>query len=144
MEMVLALHAVTTIMMAGLIWFVQLVQYPLFLFVGTAEFALYEREHTRRVTWLVAPLMGIEALTAIVLVILGTGITMRVAASVGLLLVVAIWASTAFVQVPCHKKLSTGFDLSTARRLVTTNWLRTLAWTARAGVAMFMLVMIRS
>jgi len=144
MEMVLALHAVTTIMMAGLIWFVQLVHYPLFLFVGAGEFARYEREHTRRVTWVVAPLMGIEALTAIVLVILAAGVTMRVAAITGLLLVAVIWVSTAFVQVPCHRELSTGFDLSTARRLVTANWLRTLAWTARAGVAIFMLVMIRS
>ena len=142
MEMVLALHAVTTIMMAGLIWFVQLVHYPLLLLVGTSEFARYEQEHTRRVTWVVAPLMGTEALTAIALVILAAGMTMRVAAIVGLLLVAFIWASTAFVQVPCHRRLSTGFDLSTARRLVTTNWLRTLAWTARAGVAVLMLVMM--
>jgi hypothetical protein len=144
MEVLLALHTFATIMMAGLIWFVQLVHYPLFLFVGASDFARYEREHTRRVTWVVAPLMAIEALTAIVLVILVAGINMRVAAIVGLLLLVAIWASTALLQVPCHRKLSTGFDLSTARRLVTTNWMRTLAWTARAGVAMFMLVMMQS
>ena len=144
MEVLLVPHTLATIMMAGLIWFVQLVHYPLFLFVGASDFARYEREHTRRVTWVVAPLMGMEALTAIVLVILAAGITMHVAAIVGLLLVAAIWASTAFVQVPCHRKLSTGYDLSTAQRLVTTNWLRTLAWTARAGVAMLMLAMMQS
>ena len=32
MEVLLALHTLATIMMTGLIWFVQLVHYPLFLF----------------------------------------------------------------------------------------------------------------
>jgi hypothetical protein len=144
MEVLLPLHALATIMMAGFIWFVQLVHCPLFLFIGASEFARYEQEHSRRVTSVVAPVTGIEALTAIALVILAAGITMREAAIVGLLLLAVIWASTVFVQVPCHRRLSTGFDLSTARCLVTANWLRTLAWTARAGVAMFMLVMMQS
>jgi hypothetical protein len=82
--------------------------------------------------------MGIEALTAFALVFLAEGVTLRSAAIAGLLLVAAIWTSTALVQVPCHRKLSGGFDLRTAHRLIKTNWLRTLAWTARAGLALLM------
>lgn len=143
MGVLLALHALATIMMAGLIWFVQLVHYPLFAFVGASNFLRYEREHTRRVTWIVAPLMGLEAVTAVVLVFLVDGTTLRVIAIAGLLLVAVIWASTAFLQAPCHRTLSAGFNAAAARRLVTTNWLRTSAWTARACLAVVMPAMMQ-
>ena len=139
MEVLLALHALPTIMMAGLIWFVQLVHYPLFLLVGASDFVRYEREHTRRVTWIAAPLMGLEATIAVALVILVDGATMRLLAIAGLLLVAVIWASTAFMQAPCHRKLSVGWEASAARRLIATNWLRTLSWTARACLAIVMM-----
>ena len=143
MEILLALHAIATIMMAGLVWFVQLVHYPLFRLVGVPDFARYEQEHTRRATWIVAPLMVIEALTAIALAFLADGAALRAVAIAGLLLVAAIWASTAVLQVPCHKKLSAGFDALATQRLIATNWLRTLAWTARACVALVIPAMIQ-
>ena len=57
-------HVAATAAMTGLIWFVQLVHYPLFARVGVADFTAYEREHVRRTGLLVAPLMLLEALTA--------------------------------------------------------------------------------
>ena len=47
-------------------------------------------------------------------------------------LVVLIWISTAALQAPCHQTLSQGFDAAVDRRLTTTNWIRTAAWTIRA------------
>jgi len=143
MGVLLALHALATIMMAGLIWFVQLVHYPLFPFVGVSEFVRFEREHTRRVTWIVAPLTGLEAVTAVILLFMADGAAAQALAIAGLLLVAVIWASTAFLQVPCHRKLAAGCDASVARRLVMTNWLRTLAWTARACLAVVMPAMMQ-
>lgn len=75
MDVLLALHALATMMMAGLIWFVQLVHYPLFPFVGASDFVRYEREHTRQVTWIVAPLMGLETVAAVALALLVDGAT---------------------------------------------------------------------
>jgi hypothetical protein len=49
----------------------------------------------------------------------------------GLLAVVAIWLSTALLQVPCHNRLMLAFDRDAIRLLVLTNWIRTLLWTAR-------------
>jgi hypothetical protein len=144
MEILLALHALATIMMAGLIWFVQLVHYPLFTLVEEDRFVRYEREHTRRVTWIVGPLMSLEGVTAITLVFVAGGAGMRGVAIVGLLLVALIWASTVLLQVPCHRKLITSFDPHIIRRLVTTNWLRTGAWTVRAGIALILPLMIPS
>jgi hypothetical protein len=43
-----------------------------------------------------------------------------------------IWASTAFVQVPLHDALEQTPDAAHIRGLVASNWVRTVAWTARA------------
>jgi hypothetical protein len=35
------------------------------------------------------------------------------------------------VQIPLHNQLALGFDLSVHRKLVATNWWRTIAWSLR-------------
>jgi hypothetical protein len=133
---VLLLHAAATLYMAGLIWFVQIVHYPLFRAVGREGFAAYEREHTRLTGWAVTPPMLVELTTAVALVL------WRPAAPlvwIGLALVVAIWLMTTFLQMPAHRRLLAGFDAGVHRSLVRSNWLRTAAWTARAAVALWLL-----
>jgi hypothetical protein len=79
--------------------------------------------------------MIIEATTALVLALLTWGRWHWWLALLGLLLVVVIWVSTAYVQVPCHKALDDRLDATVVNRLVRTNWIRTLAWTARGLLA---------
>jgi hypothetical protein len=47
--------------MAGLIWFIQIVHYPQVTEVGAERMAAYAAAHARLTTWVVAPLMRIEA-----------------------------------------------------------------------------------
>ena len=125
-----------TLFMIGIIWFVQVVHYPLFARVEPGSFVTYEREHTRRTTWIVAPLMIVEAVVASALLLLDAG----PATALGALLLVGIWASTFFVQVPCHRVLERGWSASAHTRLVRSNWLRTALWTARSSIAVALLV----
>lgn len=67
MMIVLLAHAATTLVMVGIIWFVQVVHYPLFGHVGKSAFAAYEMTHAHLTTWAVAPPMLIEALTGVIL-----------------------------------------------------------------------------
>ena len=133
-------HAGATWFMVGLIWFVQIVHYPLMSKVPASGFSEYSAGHQRRTTWIVAPAMLAEAGCTIALAFFPQG---RGADSpvrwVGLGLLVLVWASTFAVQVPLHTRLSTGFDENVWRRLVYTNWVRTVAWTARGIIALFML-----
>jgi hypothetical protein len=50
--------------------------------------------------------------------------------------VLAIWASTFFIQVPVHDRLCVAFDAELHRRLVLSNWIRTVLWSCRS-VLMF-------
>ena len=51
----------------------------------------------------------------------------------------AIHASTFLVQVPLHEQLSAGWDAAAHQRLVASNWVRTVLWTARAILVATML-----
>ena len=84
---VLLLHLAATLFMVGLIWFVQVVHYPLMGSVGRPEFVAYERKHTRRTAWVVGPPMLIELATGILLLwVRPSGISLvEVLGGVGLL-----------------------------------------------------------
>lgn len=121
----------STLYMLGLIWFVQRVHYPLLARVGGTRFRAYERAHVARTGPVVGPAMLIEASSAVALVFLPVSVFPQAEAWIGLTLVAIIWASTALLQVPCHTRLGLGFDPSVHRRLVLTNWIRTVAWSLR-------------
>lgn len=129
--LLLNLHIAVTIAMAGILWVVQLAVYPLFGTVGRADFAGYHRRYTTGIGYVVGPLMAIEVLTAAALLWQGFRPVPFVAS---LALLAVNWVSTAAVQVPLHHRLARGYELPAHRRLVRSNWVRTIAWTARAGL----------
>lgn len=136
----LVVHLIATAAMVGLIWFVQIVHYPLFAAVGTEGFVAYESAHRVRTGVVVGPLMGVEAATALWLVVdppAGVGRGLAVA---GLAVLGVIQASTIFLQVPAHERLSAHHDARVISRLVRTNWIRTIGWTARGVIAAAMVI----
>ena len=50
--------------------------------------------------------------------------------------------TTVFVSAPLHERLNAHFNTATLDRLIATNWIRTIAWTCRAGLAIAMLVAV--
>lgn len=134
----LLLHAAATLYMAGLIWFVQLVHYPLMAKVGHEHYDDYQRHHERRTTLAVAPAMILEMATAVWLVMATPEWIAPWLTWLGLGLLILIWLSTALLQVPCHKKLGVGFDETAHRKLVASNWIRTALWSIRCTIVLWM------
>ncbi len=130
------LQAAATFGMTGLIWMVQVVQYPAFAGVGAAEFGAFHRHHCRSIGVVVGPLMVLELSTAGCLALAGQPLWFW-RLMMGMLLV--IWLSTAFWQGPLHGRLSReGARPELVRALVNGNWLRTVFWTLRsAGLVWF-------
>ncbi|RLS99883.1 MAG: hypothetical protein DWI17_00910 [Planctomycetota bacterium] len=140
MNALLLANACSTLFMTGLIWFVQIVHYPLFAVVGTEGFTAYSRAHQRATTAVVGLPMLVEALTSVLLVLNRSPLISPLLAWVGLVLVVITWISTAALQIPAHRRLTHGFDAAATKTLVSTNWIRTAAWTAHSGVVIAMIV----
>jgi len=130
-KFILCLNLLSTWYMVGLIWMVQIVHYPLFAKVSAENYVQYQQLHERYITPVVGVPMIIEIVTAILLLnYLPKGVS-TVWVWVALFLLIVVWLSTAFLQVPCHSKLNLAFDADAHRRLVSSNWIRTVCWTLR-------------
>jgi len=138
-EALLLLNTAATLFMVGLIWFVQIVHYPLHGLVGPAEFVRYQRQHTRRTGWVVGPPMIVEIITAPLLTVFTPPRVAPALPWLGLALLACVWASTLLHQIPCHRRLERSWSDRDHRRLVTTNWIRTVAWTGRGLICVLMI-----
>lgn len=126
---VFLIHFIVTFILVGLIWTIQLVHYPSFLWVNKDDFRSYACFHANRISLIVVPLMLAEAVTAVIWMVESQ---YGVWQSVNVLGIALVWLSTFYFSVPCHNKLQNeGWNESTINRLVLTNWPRTLIWTSR-------------
>ena len=128
MKTVFLAQAAVTLFMTGVIWFVQIVHYPLMARVGIAGFQSYECDHARLTSYVVVIPMLAELLLAMYLAVRLPSLF----SITGAVLVIVIWCSTFLLQVPQHDVLRNGFEASAHSRLVATNWIRTIAWSVRA------------
>jgi uncharacterized membrane protein len=135
--MIILLHLVAILVMVGIIWFVQIVHYPLFSQVGEHAFSLYETHHVRLTTYVVAPAMLTELATALWLLWQRPEGIMAIQVWLGIGLLAMIWFSTLLIQAPMHDQLTQGFNAAIHDKLVTSNWLRTITWSARGLVALW-------
>lgn len=121
--------------MTGVIWLVQVVNYPLYKYLSTENFTQYQGEHIRRITRVVAPIMIIELFTSLGLI---SFLPLELAQQnilypllINFSLVVLIWLATVSYSVPIHQALKDGFDQKHYNKLLSSNWVRTIAWSLR-------------
>lgn len=130
--LLLVVNAAATWFLTGLIWVIQVVHYPLFSYADRASYPAFAAAHGRRIIVVVGPMMLVEmATTAWLLIDRPAAFPLRWA-WIGAALVAVIWASTALLQVPMHAQLAGGYDARAHGWLVTSNWIRTAAWTLRS------------
>ena len=137
-------HLLATAAMVGLIWFVQVVHYPLFAAVGSDGFARYEQLHQRRTSLVVGPLMAGEGASAVWLVLATPHEVSRLWPLLGLAALGVIHAGTVMLQVPQHTALAGGYNPARLSRLVRTNWVRTVGWSIRGIIVALMVVQVVS
>lgn len=139
MEWVLLLNLASTGVMIGVIWFVQVVHYPLFGGVGRDGWPAYAAAHGRRTTRVVGPPMLVELATGVLLVLRPPPGVPPSALWAGLALIGVAWASTGLLQVPRHRDLAGGWDPAAHRSLVAGNRVRVVAWTLRGMLLLWIL-----
>ena len=134
-EALLLAHAAVSLPLVGLIWFVQVVHYPLFALVGRERWGAYHAAHRSRTGLVVAGPMLLQLATAAALVLDDPrGLTVA-----SLALTVGVFAHTFLVAVPDHERLGRAHDPAVVARLARLNGIRTALWTAQAAVVVALL-----
>jgi len=124
--------------MTGLIWTIQLVHYPIFDAVepgdANAGWQRFAHRHTRSISWVVGPFMLVEGVTGLWIAADPPGDIGRLLPLLALVLMGVSYGTTALVSAPLHGRLADAYDPVLHRRLLTTNWIRTAAWSLRGLV----------
>jgi hypothetical protein len=138
-QLLLLANLVLTAFLTGLIWFVQVVHYPIFLKVKEADFALFHKAHTTTTSYVVvAPMLLELGLSGWMLLYSFPGFPAWLP-WLAFGLVLAVWLVTFQVSVPLHNQLEREYSKAAITRLVNTNWLRTFLWTSRLALLVWML-----
>lgn len=126
-----------TFAMTGIIWFVQIVHYPLMRKVGKGRFVRYTQTHFVLTAFVVGPLMLLEAVAVVYGLLQPTPWITNDAAQLGAILLLVIWISTFALHLPQHRRLEREFEARAYRRLLFGNWIRCYAWSFRSIVLVF-------
>jgi hypothetical protein len=140
MTLSLLLCFAVTAFLTGLIWFVQIVHYPIFMKVSPENFIDFQTAHMQATgSVVILPMLAELLLSGILLAMQWEENYLNRLNYTAFGLVLLIWAATGLLSVPVHNQLvANGFNEKLIRQLVATNWLRTLAWTARTGILGFL------
>lgn len=132
------INLASTLFMCGLIWLIQCLHYPLFNLVGPAHRVPYVKRHVIQITPIVAFPMLAEAFTGLYLLYKRPEFMSFQMAVIGFALIFFIWLVTLFFSVHCHDQLQKEWSDKYHKRLVRSNWLRTMAWTIRGGLMLWL------
>ena len=139
-DIALLANAAATLVMVGIIWFVQRVHYPLLAVVSTDRAIDVAVEHQRRTGQIVGLPMAVEGVSTLVLLADRPEEVALIWPWLGAFLLAVALGSTIFLSVPRHAKMVSDPNPEIGRSLVRTNWPRTIAWSARGIIVVIMLV----
>ncbi len=110
-----------------LIWIVQRIVYPSFLYYNSKDLINWHSVYTSRFSFIVMPLMLGQLGLSIYQLIL----TIDLYTVLSLIIILLIWLSTFLQFVPIHTEISKGkANQKMLDSLVKKNWIRTFLWTA--------------
>ena len=126
-ELFFKINLISTSVMVGVIWVIQLLHYPSFHFIKNKKYIEFQHFHMQRISFIVIPAMLIELASALVLAyFFRSSLTIILLA-----LLFGIWGITFIFFTNIHQKLTNGYDQIMVDRLVQINWSRTVLWSLR-------------
>ena len=129
-DLLLKVNFISTSVMVGVIWVIQLLHYPSFHFINENKYIEFQHFHMRRISFIVIPVMLIELASALLL-----SYFFRSSLTIILLaFLLGIWGITFIFFTNMHQKLTNGYDPSIVDRLVQINWSRTALWSLRLTI----------
>lgn len=140
MNVIVALNAASALVMTGVIWFVQVVHYPLLAIVPVENAKVVAGEHQSRTAWVVGAPMGIEGITTLWLMFDRPVDVPWVFTWAGGACVAVALLCTVLLSVPRHARMAENPDENVGRELVLTNWPRTVAWTLHGIIGVVLLL----
>ena len=132
-EILSDIHFVSTSLMVGIIWVIQLLQYPAFHFIKESDYVEFQHFHMQRISFIVVPVMILELFSAFMLVYYFRSNLLILC----LIILLFIWLITFVFFTKLHQSLLDGYDKKIVDKLVKINWSRTVLWSLRLIILIY-------
>ena len=132
-EILSDVHFLSTSLMVGIIWVIQLLHYPTFHFIKESDYVEFQHFHMQRISFIVVPVMIIELLSGFMLVYYFRSNLLILC----LIILLVIWLITFVFFTNLHQILLGGYDKIIVDKLVQFNWSRTVLWSLRLIILIY-------
>ena len=132
-ELLSDIHFLSTSLMVGIIWVIQLLHYPTFHFIKESDYVEFQHFHMQRISFIVVPVMIIELLSGFMLVYYFRSNLLILC----LIILLVIWLITFVFFTKLHQSLLGGYDKIIVDNLVQINWSRTVLWSLRLIILIY-------
>ena len=132
-ELLSDIHFLSTSLMVGIIWVIQLLHYPTFHFIKESDYVEFQHFHMQRISFIVVPVMIIELLSGFMLVYYFRSNLLILC----LIILLVIWLITFVFFTKLHQSLLGGYDKIIVDKLVQINWSRTILWSLRLIILIY-------
>ncbi|MBH76459.1 MAG: hypothetical protein CMP68_04925 [Flavobacteriales bacterium] len=129
------LNVLLNSILVGIILITQFVNYPLLKKIDQ-NFEIIHKEYTKKMGYVVAPIMTLEAFAVFSMYIYYPKNNNLILI---MCLTLIIWLSTFFIQVPIHKTISFKKNSKKVKKLITTNYIRTISWCFKLYLSMLLI-----
>ena len=130
------IHLISTSMMVSLIWLIQILHYPSFIYVDRDQYESFQKFHMKKISFIVMPLMVTEFLTSAYILLFGNNEN-EYLFTLSFILLLVIWGLTIFIFSNIHQELSLGYNQRIISSLIHLNWIRTILWSLRLIMLVF-------
>ena len=127
MSEIIILNLFVSSFMFGLIVTTQLVTYPLFSSINNSGFTKYHVNYVNKISKVAGPAMIMELIIASFLLYNFGNLSSKLI----FLITILIFLSTLLIQVPIHDRIKYQANNFLFKKLVMTNWIRTLLWSLK-------------
>ena len=126
MNIMVYISLFTNLIMVGVSLITHFVTYPSFKLIKSSSFFEFHKSYTKKMLFIVAPVMILELISSLLLVIFDISDNNT---EIGLLIIlILIWLLTFFTIVPIHNKLTVNYNKDLNQKLIKLNGLRTILW----------------
>ena len=132
-----------SVLMTGMVSFIQFVQYPLLNHISSYDFSCYFKKYISRISWVIYPIVILEIIFATSLAFLPLKAKLQFPILITYILLALITMNTFLIQTPLVQKLRFSFDEVLLSKIMFYNRLRLYSSALRTLVLCWIILFLR-
>jgi len=131
-----------SVLMTGILSFIQFIQYPLLFHISSFDFTCYFKKYISRITWFIYPIMILEICFAVWIAFLPLQSKLQLPILITYVLLALVTMNGLLIQTPLIQKLQYSFDKTVLSKIMFYNWIRFVSSALRTLILCWIILFL--